>query len=222
MARNRWTSLRPREKTKNRWCSGSTGGGFCSFSRATSAVQARSGFLPPTRPGARWRSRSATPAAGSRPPTRFSPPRAQPLQLLGIATHAEGKPHLSQDGLDLVQRLLAEVLGLEQLRLGLLHQVGDGPDAGGLEAVGRADGELELVHVAEEVLVELDPGRRLDPGLANFGLGRRALRKIRQQVELVLENAGGLADRRLWGDAAVGPHLAHAALEPRLLLRRLA
>src|SRR4029453_576911 len=60
----------------------------------------------------------------------------QPLQLLRIVTHAEGEPHLSQDGLDLVQRLLAEVLGLQQLRLGLLYQVGDGPDVGGLEAVG--------------------------------------------------------------------------------------
>lgn len=55
---------------------------------------------------------------------------AQALQLLGIERHAEGEPHLSQDGLDLVQRLLAEVLGLEQLRLGLLHEVGDGADVG--------------------------------------------------------------------------------------------
>src|SRR4029450_4099691 len=87
--------------------------------------------------------------------------RAQPLQLLGIETDAQGEPHLSQDRLDLVQGLLAEVLRLEQLRLRLLDEVGDGSDVGGLEAVGRANGELELVHVAEEVLVQLDPRRRL-------------------------------------------------------------
>src|SRR5438093_1428163 len=30
---------------------------------------------------------------------------AQPLQLLGIKAHAQGEPHLAQDGLDLVQGL---------------------------------------------------------------------------------------------------------------------
>src|SRR5215475_1846215 len=83
--------------------------------------------------------------------------RAQPLQLLGIETDAQGEPHLSQDRLDLVQGLLAEVFRLEQFRLRLLHEVGDGPDVGGLETVGRAYRELELVHVAEEMLVQLDP-----------------------------------------------------------------
>src|SRR6266849_6617797 len=94
--------------------------------------------------------------------------RAQPLQLLGIETHAQGEPHLSQDGLDLVQRLLAEVLGLEQLRLRLLHEVGDGANARGLETVGGAHGQLELIDIAEEMLVELDAWRVLDPGLADL------------------------------------------------------
>src|SRR5262249_59210513 len=111
--------------------------------------------------------------------------RAQPIQLLGIETHPQGESHLSQDGLDLVQRLLAEVLGLEQLRLRLLHEVGDGPDVGRLEAVGGAHGELELVDIAEEVLVELDPRRRLKSGLVVVGHRRRTLRGIREEVELV-------------------------------------
>src|SRR5712691_9692689 len=51
--------------------------------------------------------------------------RAQAVELFRIEPHAEREPHLAEDGLDLVQRLLAEVLRLEQLRLGLLHEVGD-------------------------------------------------------------------------------------------------
>src|SRR5262249_26567247 len=110
---------------------------------------------------------------------------AQALQLLGIETHPQREPHLSQDGLDLVQRLLAEVLGLEQLRLRLLHEVGNGPDVGRLEAVGGAHGQLELVDIAEEVLVELDSRGRLHSGLVVVGHRRRALREIREEVELV-------------------------------------
>ena len=56
--------------------------------------------------------------------------------------------------LDLVQRLAAEVLRLEHLGLGLLHQLADVADVRVLEAVGRAHRELELVDRAEEVRVE--------------------------------------------------------------------
>src|SRR5439155_2345447 len=101
--------------------------------------------------------------------------RAQAVQLLGIEPHAERQPHLAQDGLDLVQRLLAEVLGLEQLGLGLLHEIGDRPDIGRLQAVGRPHRELQLVDVAEEVVVELGAGPRL--GALGILLLRRGLGK---------------------------------------------
>jgi len=82
---------------------------------------------------------------------------AQPLQLLGIKAHAQGEPHLPQDGLDLVQRLLAEVLGLEQFRLRPLDEVGDRANVRGFEAIGSPHRKLQLVDAAEQVLVELAP-----------------------------------------------------------------
>src|SRR5690606_21453681 len=50
--------------------------------------------------------------------------------------HAEREAALGEDFLDLGERLLAQVRGLEQLDLGLLDQVADVVDALGLEAVG--------------------------------------------------------------------------------------
>src|SRR5207244_3690333 len=131
--------------------------------------------------------------------------RAEPFQLLRVQAHAERQAHLAQDRLDLVQRLLAEVLGLLELGLRLLHEIGDGPDVRGLEAVRGADRELELVDVAEEVLVELGARTRL---VALGGLFlRRRHREIHQELEVVLQDARGLADRGGRADAAVGPHL---------------
>src|SRR3989441_4145259 len=69
---------------------------------------------------------------------------AQALELLGVEAHAEREAHLAEDRLDLVERLLAEVLRLQELGLGLLHEIGDGPNVGGLQTVRGADGELEL------------------------------------------------------------------------------
>src|SRR5258705_11236176 len=74
---------------------------------------------------------------------------AEAFQLLGIETDAEGQSHRSEDGLDLVERLLAEVLGLEQIGFGLLHQVGDDSDICGLDAVERTHRQLQLMGVAE-------------------------------------------------------------------------
>src|SRR5438094_10269152 len=44
--------------------------------------------------------------------------RAEPLKLLRVEPHPEAEPHLAQDRLDLVERLLAEVLRLQQVHLG--------------------------------------------------------------------------------------------------------
>src|SRR3954469_18755107 len=58
---------------------------------------------------------------------------------------AEVEPVLLQGLLDLLDRLLAEVRDRSELRLRLRHEVADGLDADALEAVVRADAELELL-----------------------------------------------------------------------------
>src|ERR1700761_3119223 len=60
-------------------------------------------------------------------------------------TAAEGETVLLQGLLDLFDRLLAEVRDRSQLRLRLRDEVADGLDADALEAVVRADAELELL-----------------------------------------------------------------------------
>src|SRR5438067_7980875 len=72
-----------------------------------------------------------------------------------LQLHAQAEPHLGEDFLDLLQRLAAEVLGLQHLRLRLLHQVADGLDVGVLQAIRRTHRQLQLVDRAEEVLVQL-------------------------------------------------------------------
>src|SRR6185436_348947 len=52
-----------------------------------------------------------------------------------IHAHAEAQPHAVQDLLDLVQRFAAEVLRLEHLGLGFLHQFANGADVRVLQAV---------------------------------------------------------------------------------------
>src|SRR6185369_11541329 len=59
--------------------------------------------------------------------------------------HAEGEPARGEHFLDLVQRLATEVGRLQQLGLGTLDEVADVIDVLGLQAVGRAHGELEVV-----------------------------------------------------------------------------
>src|SRR5438105_9546941 len=62
-----------------------------------------------------------------------------------LQLHAQGETHFGEYLLDFLQGFPAEVLGLEHLGFGLLHQVTDGLDVGVLQAVGGADRELELV-----------------------------------------------------------------------------
>src|SRR6266404_1209615 len=59
--------------------------------------------------------------------------------------HAQRQAHLRKDLLDLLQRLAAEVLGLQHLGLGLLDQLPDVADVGVLQAVRRTDRQLQLV-----------------------------------------------------------------------------
>ena len=71
-----------------------------------------------------------------------------------IEPHAEAQTHARQDLFDLVQRLPAEVLRLQHLPFGLLHELADGSDIRVLQAVVRPHGELQLLDALVEVLVE--------------------------------------------------------------------
>src|SRR5438552_3220481 len=122
-----------------------------------------------------------------------------------LEPHAEREPHLVEELLDLVQRLAAEVLGLEHLLLALLHQLADVLDVRVLEAVGRAHRELEVVDRAVEGLVL----RRLAPLAALTHRRRRLLLEVHEDAELLLEDARRLGNRVLRPHAAVGEHLEH-------------
>src|ERR1700760_2393567 len=61
-----------------------------------------------------------------------------------VELHAELEAHLGEQLLDLFERLAAEVLGLQHLGLGLLHELADVLDVGVLQAVGGTNAELEL------------------------------------------------------------------------------
>src|SRR5438067_10485835 len=93
---------------------------------------------------------SALRCDGSRP--SFLPVRAWRMTLLGApavaeaaAVAAEREPVLRQGLLDLFDRLLAEVRDRSELVLGLHDEIADGLDADALQAVVRADAELELL-----------------------------------------------------------------------------
>src|SRR5262249_5017825 len=82
--------------------------------------------------------------------------RLPPLEELRpiVDLHAQRQAHVREDLFDLLQRLTAEVLGLEHVLLGPLNELADERDVRVLEAVRRANRELELLDRAEEVLVQ--------------------------------------------------------------------
>src|SRR5688572_27984801 len=71
--------------------------------------------------------------------------------------------------LDLFDRLLAEVRDRGELVLRLGHEVADGLDADALQAVVRADAELELLD--REVLHPVREGRLGGTAACSLGLG---------------------------------------------------
>src|SRR6516225_8973128 len=91
-----------------------------------------------------------------------------------VDTHAETETHRCQDFLDFIQALAPEVLGLEHLGFGLLHQLADRPDIRVLEAVVRLDRQLELLDALVEVLVARPSTR---------GVRRRFRRLLRPLLE---------------------------------------
>src|SRR6185312_3044706 len=102
-----------------------------------------------------------------------------------LELHAEGKPAATEDVLDFRQRLLAEVWGLEQLHLGLLHQVADVIDALRLQAVCRAHGELQVVDRAQQ--------QRIESALLGLGGIRLAPGEVTKHGQLVVDDLGRLA-----------------------------
>src|SRR5689334_16208805 len=70
--------------------------------------------------------------------------------------HAEVEAHLGEDVLDLLERLAAEVAELEHLGLALLHQLADGLDLGGAQAVAGAHRQLQLLHALVELAADAD------------------------------------------------------------------
>src|SRR3954471_11513667 len=113
-----------------------------------------------------------------------------------LELHAERQAARGEHFLDLVQRLAAEVGRLQQLGLGALDEVADVIDVLGLQAVGRAHGELEVVYRAQQDRVD----RR---GLRLLGRQGRAF-ELREDRQLVDQHAGGVADRLFWLDRAIG------------------
>src|SRR5581483_462640 len=174
---------------------------------------------------------SALRCAESRP--SFLPVRAWRTLALEVpaVVAAEGETVLGERLLDLLDRLLAEVRDRGQLLLGLHHEVADRLDPDPLQAVVRADTELELLdrevlHPVRERGLGTDAaavdGHRLaealdllqvgeDRELADQDLGclrervLRVDRPIRRDVERELVVVRALPDARrldLVGDAA--------------------
>src|SRR6516165_7178730 len=68
-----------------------------------------------------------------------------------VELHAQAETHLHQYVLDLVERLAAEVLGLQHFVLALLHELADGLDISVLQAVIASYGKLQLLDRAIQV-----------------------------------------------------------------------
>src|SRR5436853_4671767 len=119
---------------------------------------------------------------------------------------SEFEPVLLQALIDLLDRLLAEVRNRRELVLGLDDEIADRLDADALEAVVRANAELELLD--REVLHPV--GERRLRAAAAAVTGRCALAEALDAVEvgedreLTDQDLGGLADRVARVERTVG------------------
>src|SRR5499427_5274377 len=123
--------------------------------------------------------------------------------VVGAHVHAEVESHLGEDVLDLLQRLAAEVAELEHLRLALLHQLADGLDLRGAQAVAGTHRQLQLLDALVELLADADlvlVDRRLL-------LLLRLLLEADQQAEVVAQDLRRHRHGVVRQDAAVRPHL---------------
>src|SRR5581483_7158347 len=146
--------------------------------------------------------------AMSRP--SFLPERACLTLLAAPVVAPEAQAVLGEGLLDLLDRLLAEVRDRGELVLGLRDEVADRLDPDALEAVVRADAELELLD--REVL---HPAR--EPGLGADAVtgGDRLLAEaldlvdVGEDRELADEDLGRLGERVLRIDRPVGGDVEH-------------
>src|SRR5207249_3450580 len=106
--------------------------------------------------------------------------------------------------LDLVQALSAEVLRLEHLGFGLLHQLANRADVRVLETVVGPDRELELLYALVQILVA-DPEPRLVDGCVRLLL--RALLEIDEDVQMIPNQLGRERDGVAGADRSVRPHV---------------
>src|SRR5579884_3441361 len=118
---------------------------------------------------------------------------------------AEVEPVLLQGLLDLLDRLLAEVRDRRELVLRLHHEVADRLDADPLQAVVRADAELELLdrevlHPVRERGLGAGPGAVDGRGLAEA----LDLLQVGEDRELADQDLRRLRERVLRVDRAVG------------------
>src|SRR5258708_795617 len=121
-----------------------------------------------------------------------------------VELHAEAQTHFYENVLDLVERLPAEVLGLQHFVFALLHELADSLNIRVLEAVVRAHGEVKLLHRAVQVL-KARIVRGFDRQLRHF----RRLLEVDEDTHVVLYQLRGQADGILRRDRPVGPDLDH-------------
>src|SRR5207248_5018520 len=128
-----------------------------------------------------------------------------PLLQTAAVVAAEGETVLPERLLDLLDRLLAEVRNRCELVLGLHNEVADRLDADPLQAVVRADAELELLdrevlHPASELRFGADPVATDGGGLAEA----LDLLDVSEDRELADQDLCRLGERILRIDRAVG------------------
>src|ERR1700674_1922094 len=121
-----------------------------------------------------------------------------------VELHAQREAHLHQYIFDLIERLAAEVFGLQHFVFALLDELANGLDVRVLQAVIGAHGKLELFDGAVKVL----EARIVGDILRGFD-GIHGLFEIDEDAHVILHQLGGQADGVLRGDRAVGPHFDH-------------
>src|SRR5579864_4145830 len=149
----------------------------------------------------------------------FFPVRAWRIALLEAPAVAPQREAVLREGLlDLFDRLLAEVRDGRELVLRLHDEVADRLDADALQAVVRADAELELLdrevlHPAREARIGADAvagdDRLLAEALDPVDVG--------EDRELADEDLGRLRERILRIDRAVGRDVEHELVVVRAL-----
>src|SRR5215213_805196 len=126
-----------------------------------------------------------------------------------VEGHAEVEPHAVQDFLNLVERLLAEVLRREHLALAALNEVAYRTNVRVLQAVVRAHRQLKLVNRAVEHVVARQ-GRALDVLVGELV---RVLLEVDEDLHVILYQLRGEPDGVVRLHGAVRPDLNRQLVE---------